>query len=211
MLNKKFIVILLLKLHLTIFCLKPTEFCILRQQECKGFYDRSQNYQIKCNKVKCHGTFKHACESNICSNNVTVCEDYSKMNMKQNILLSKQVLNLVFALRHMQERENIKSFKNQFKDCKNKVYEFKSNDFCVNGNNCKIILGYRYQVTRPSNCRCPRKKSFECDKYCTTNSIACDYYKSMRNKKQFANIKDIKECGNQNSTYYRPYYYLNTF
>ena len=209
MLNKTILVILLLKLHLTIIiCLKSTEFCVRKQQECKGFYDRTQNYEINCNKVKCHGTFKHECESNICSNNITACEDYSKLNMKQNILLSKQVLNLIFALRHMQERENIKSFKKQLKDCKNKIYEFKSNDFCENGRDCKIVLGYRYQITRLSSCRCPRKKSFECDKYCTTSSIACDYYKSMRNKEKFS---AIKECGNQNSTYYKPYYYLNTF
>ena len=93
MLNKKILVILMLKLHLTIFCLKSTEFCIRKQQECKGFYDRTQNYQIKCNKVKCHGTFKHECESNICSNNVTVCEDYYKMNIKENMIRMNNFLN----------------------------------------------------------------------------------------------------------------------
>jgi len=192
MLNKTILVILLLKLHLTIIiCLKSTEFCVRKQQECKGFYDRTQNYEIKCNKVKCHGTFKHECESNICSNNITACEDYSKMNIKENIIR----MNNFYESRQILDLEKIKYFKTHLKDCKIKIYEFKSNDFCVNERDCKIILGYLYQISRPFDCICPKNQSFKCDKYCTTSSID----KSMRNKKKFA---DIKKCANQKAINY---------
>ncbi len=69
MFNKKSFIILCLTLHLTIG-LKSSDFCSLKQQECKGFYDKQQNYEIKCNPIKCHGKFNYDCESNTCSNNL---------------------------------------------------------------------------------------------------------------------------------------------
>ncbi len=81
-------------------------------------------------------------------------------------------------------------------------------DFCLNGQNCVEIrkeltgFGFNYRkikINKKIDCKCPESKSFKCDKYCTTNSIACE------NKKQITNIT---ECGNHNITVHR---YLNNF
>jgi hypothetical protein len=44
-------------LHLTI-SLKSNDFCIVKQQDCKGFYDKDDNYKTKCEPVMCHGKYK---------------------------------------------------------------------------------------------------------------------------------------------------------
>ena len=46
MFQKKILIILFLTVDLTL-SLKSSDFCILKQQkECKGFYNKEQNYQI---------------------------------------------------------------------------------------------------------------------------------------------------------------------
>ena len=60
-------------IHLSVG-LKPTDLCIIRQ-ECKGFYDNQHKYQIKCESIKCHGTFNNDCGFNICSRSKNKCTD----------------------------------------------------------------------------------------------------------------------------------------
>ena len=68
----------------------------------------------------------------------------------------------------------------------------------------KEIVGFGFvyrslTTTRKIKCQCPAKQSFKCDnKYCTTHSFACDYYKS--NGKQLAKI--IRNCIKHNFTAY---------
>jgi len=62
-------------------------------------------------------------------------------------------------------RKKFKLFKEQIGECKNKIYEFESNDFCLNGQNCKK-KGYFsnwFQMSKNFDCKCPAKKSFKCE------------------------------------------------
>ena len=113
------------------------------------------------------------------------------------IAFERQPMKLMLSGNHLREKNQVKMFNKQIKDCKNKVYEFDSNDFCVNGRNCKTIqLGYGYnQKTKKVDCKCPSKQSFKCGKYCTTDSNACDYF-----NKKHKNLANIDDCGNQNTT-----------
>ena len=74
MLNKKSLINLFLLFNLAM-SIKTNNFCFIKQKECKGYY--KQHYQIKCELIKCHGTFKHECGStNICSDSITECSEY---------------------------------------------------------------------------------------------------------------------------------------
>ncbi len=73
LLNKKSIIFLvLLTSNLSITSLKLAGFCILKQQEWKGFYDNQHKYHFKCESIKFHGTFNNDCGFNICSRNKTI-------------------------------------------------------------------------------------------------------------------------------------------
>jgi hypothetical protein len=203
-----FIIILFLTIHQTA-CLKTTDFCLLKQenqeQECKGFYDRFQNYQTKCEKIQCHGTFNFQCGNNICSNTSAECSEYDKMYFHlKKILLAKSV-NPFISTRRLKEQNKIKSFNKKIKYCPNKMYEFKSDDFCMKRRACKISISHLSLMKKQISCRCPASKSFICEKYCAVNSIACDYLKSIKNNDQFASIKD---CDNKDITYFRPFFPL---
>ena len=203
--KKSFIIISCLTFHLTI-SLKATDFCFLKQdnqqQECKGFYDWFQIYQAKCDKIQCHGTFNFQCGLNICSNTSAECNEYDKMFLHLKRLLVAKSLNPFISARHLKEQNKIKSFNKHLKYCQNKIYEFKSDDFCFNeGRTCKTTFSHFSLMAKQTDCRCPTSKSFICEKYCAVNSIACDFYKSIKNNIQLAKIKD---CGNKNITYFRP-------
>ena len=73
MIYKKSLVFLL-TLHL-VATLKNIDFCIRKQQECKGFYDIQHNYHIQCDLIKCNEAFKNDCGFNICSKNKNISID----------------------------------------------------------------------------------------------------------------------------------------
>ncbi len=74
MFNKTSLTLILLALNLTT-CLIENDFCVRKKEECKGVYDKKQNYKIKCNLVECYGTYSNQCNNlNICSNNIIKCE-----------------------------------------------------------------------------------------------------------------------------------------
>jgi hypothetical protein len=85
--------------------------------------------------------------------------------------------------------------------CKNKIYKFESKDFCSNEGNCFVInnyfnaLGLIRKITNKIDCKCSSKQSFKCGKYCATNSIVCDFFRSNKIKSK------IIHCDNQNITY----------
>ena len=196
MLNKKILIILCLTLHLTV-SLKSLNFCHLKQQECKGFYDEKHNYHTKCESIKCNGAYKYECGSNnICTNNITECYKYTEMTMFFSVIIDQ----------HSNKINNNKLFNKYIKDCKNKTYKFKSNDYCQNGQKCKTIIYSSFtKISKPIDCQCPANQSFKCGKYCTTSSIACDYVILKSNKENTKRFLSIKDCGNHNSTYFKSY------
>jgi len=126
-------------------------------------------------------------------------------------------------MRHLQNGAvyiKFKFKKKHLKICEKKFYEFKSNDFCLNGNNCNEIREEKMKAfglfvfrnlttTRKIQCQCPAEQSFRCGKYhCTADSIARDYLKS--NGKQMAKI--LKNCHNHNITTYKtPFNIISRF
>ncbi len=160
MFNIKSLIIVLLFLH-SIICLKSNDFCIIKQKECKGFYDLKNNYKTKCNLIKCHGQFKYESSPNICSNNKTALDLYNKWL----ILIKENAIDSNAA-------KKFKLFNKHINDCKNKSYRFNSNDFCIKTKNCSLT----------------QLKRFECGKYCTINSISCNYYKSNEKNRNFGKI-----------------------
>ena len=144
MIKKLSLILLFLTLNLTI-SLKSTDFCIPKQQnECKGYYDRHKKYQIKCNTIKCHGTFNYDCGSEICSNNMTECKKYNYRKMFSNNAFRMRIV-LTSPTKQLSLKNGFKLFTKQLKECEYSLYEFNANDFCLNGKNCTIIHSYRHK------------------------------------------------------------------
>jgi hypothetical protein len=196
MFNKKYLILLFLTFHLTIG-LKSTDFCILKQKKCKGYYDGLGNYHVNCDLIKCHGKLSYNCELNICSKNEHDCNEYNKLQTYKKILFETQSFtNIMSEKKYLKERNKIELFNENIHECANKTYEYESNDFCLNGRNCKIIFEYGYRkFVKKIDCKCPNKQSFKCGKYCTLDSNACDYYFKTNNE---SFIKQINDCENDN-------------
>ena len=133
-------------------------------------------YQTKCELIKCFGRFNFnycGLNNNICSKNLmTECNEYNK------ILLNKYVKILI----GLEPSLNIKIINNNEKD--------KIKNFYKHIQNC-IRIQFKY-MNKKIDCKCPANNSFKCDnKYCATDSIACDLFKL--NKTLFVNIN---KCGN---------------
>jgi len=208
MLNKKAFIIIFLTLHLT-FSLKSIDYCIRKEKACKGFYDEKGKYKTKCESTKCHGTHNFECKLQICSINKMKCNEYNKELSKffKLIVDLKSSANPNFAAKNIKEIDK-NSFNNDIKDCQKKIYEFKSTDFCLNGQNCKEtkeeIKGFgftyrRFVTTVEIECKCPAEKSFKCGQYCTTGSMACEYQKSSVKP----SVTKIKDCGNHDLITYK--------
>jgi hypothetical protein len=203
MFNKKSFIILLLVLHITI-SLKSSEFCVIKQKVCKGFYDRLQKYQIECSIKECYGKFNISCGKNICSSNLNKCDEINKINLYTKITNELKAFDPIFAGKYSKERRKVYMFNKQIKYCENQIYEYSSNDFCLDGNKCRTTLGYGYlKMIKKSDCICPKNKTFKCGKYCAIDSIACDFYTTHKNE---TNIGIIKDCGNNNSSYFKSYF-----
>ena len=203
MFSKKIIILLFLTVHLTL-SLKPTEFCIIKQKECKGYHDKNQIYNTNCSLIKCHGKLKYECVSNnLCSKNKIGCQHFVEFDA---------YLKLINKLKYKSAKyseviKEMKNFKKILKECPKMIYAIVSNDFCLNGKNCFEIkndligFGYNYRKLKTAekiDCKCPKRQSFKCGEYCSTSSIACDYHKSAKNEKL---ISQIKDCGNNNRIY----------
>ena len=196
---KKVLILLFLIFNLT-FALKSSNFCVPKQQECKGYYDDNQNYKIKCNTIKCNGLYQTKCGLNMCSQNRNDCKEFKRLNTYIKI---KQQLK---PTKIKEKNNTMNSFRKHIKDCKYKIYKFELKDFCLNSNDCKTFLGHRYKMVKQVDCKCPNEKNYICGKYCTTDSIACNYFQLLNETKY--NFLNIKNCGNQNSVYMKPYFTL---
>lgn len=204
MFNRVSIVFLFFLTINSTICLKSTDLCTLKQKECKGFYDEQENYHIECHLVKCYGSFNYECDTYICSRNKTECDEYKRLNVHINNLTNEKQANSdpKIAANNLKEIAKFKMFNRVIQECPIKIYEFNSNDFCLNEINC---IEKNLNLNKEIDCKCPTNHSFVCTKYCTTDSNACDYFKSVsKNENSFANIND---CNNFNITATRPYKY----
>jgi len=204
MFNRVSIVFLFFLTINSTICLKSTDLCTLKQKECKGFYDEQENYHIECHLVKCYGSFNYECDTYICSRNKTECDEYKRLNVHINNLTNEKQANSdpKIAANNLKEIAKFKMFNRVIQECPIKIYEFNSNDFCLNEINC---IEKNLNLNKEIDCKCPANHSFVCTKYCATDSAACDYFKSVsKNENSFAYIND---CNNFNITATRPYKY----
>jgi hypothetical protein len=105
-----------------------------------------------------------------------------------------QSINSIITSDQIKTKKSFKMFNKQIRSCQNQNYEFKSDDFCLNGRICRLVHRFRYRkITEEYECKCPIKQRFKCGKYCAKDSISCDYFKLNEKRHYFANIKD---CGN---------------
>jgi len=93
----------------------------------------------------------------------------------------------------------------KIKKCSEANYELKSNDFCLNGKNCFVeqIMWTGRRLTKQKNkidCPCKGKYSFHCGrKFCTTESIACNAFKSKELKNELKLNETLNFCRNDNT------------
>jgi hypothetical protein len=131
---------------------------------------------------------------------MTECKKYNKIKLIQNQSFRTRIV-LTLTTKHLMEKNDFELLNKQIKDCAYRIYKFNSNDFCLNGKDCKMIHRYRHKkIIKQIDCKCPNKQSFKCEKYCTIDSLACDFYKSKENKQYFQNIT---LCGNHDITTFK--------
>ncbi len=207
MLNKKSVIFLFLALQLTL-SLKSTDYCI-KQQECKKMNETNKMHHTKCSFIKCNGKLNYECFSDICTKNEIECKNLIQADSFMKKMNTLKIYIPKFADRHSKITNKIKSFKKDIKKCENNIYKFGPNNFCINGQNCIEVIkdmkgfGFNYRkltTFKKIDCKCPSKKSFKCGKYCASDSLACDFFKSNENEKHLSNISD---CGNHNVTTYK--------
>ena len=109
----------LLALDLTIG-LKLNDFCIEKQQECKGFYNENQSYHTKCELIKCHSKFNNSCGLNYCSRKKTECIQFHDLNSQMNILIPRMV---PFQIKVPQIVYEKLSFQNLIKEVNLKIWQ----------------------------------------------------------------------------------------
>ena len=200
MFHKKSLIIAMMRLYL-IVCLKPNDFCQFKQA-CNSLNDEQQQDNVNgCGStMKCPETFSHDCGFNICSKNITECKKYNDGKFYLSIELEAKTMPAVSA-KHVMEKKRFKLFNKQIKECEYKLNKLKSADYCLNGINCILINRFKYhKYHKQIDCECPSEQSFKCGRYCTKDSLACDFYKQNKNKKHFQNIT---HCGNDNITTFK--------
>jgi hypothetical protein len=183
-LNKASLILLIFLIALnTIFCIKSSDFCSLKQK-----------------LDECQGLFSYKCGSEICAKNMANCIDYLQMNSYLISLLTNKVIDPKLTVKFKFENNRIHVFNRYVKKCDIK---YRVRDFCLNGRNCtekklsNTKLGYKY-VTYEADCKCPASHIFSCGKYCSNSFESCNYFKS--NEKISKNFKKINKCRNQKTS-----------
>lgn len=165
------------------------DYCIRVQNQCKGEYDSSHNYEIKCQKTKCEGKLSYKCGSDYCAENKRSCD---------------VIFNLMFLLRSYKglllfekELEKYTNFIQKINHCSVEQYTLKSEDVCLNGGGCYSVSGFSFRmslnkVSKSIDCPCRGNHSYHCgEKYCTAHSDACEALN--RN-----GLNVSQNCGNSN-------------
>jgi hypothetical protein len=202
--NRKILIITILVLveFNLIYCMKTTNFCRIKQVK--------EEEDIP----KCFGKFRFDC-GHFCSKNLTECNEYKQLNSNVKILIGLEP-SFHTMIRNNQLVDKLETFNKHIKICHptniNNIYELNKNDFCLTGSNCyeKIItpwgFGYNY-IKKKIDCKCPIEQSFQCGKYCTSDSIACDFAKS-NTLFVITNIiiNNNNKCNNDNLSIIRPFF-----
>jgi len=180
-LNKASLILLIFLIAFNlIFCIKPSDFCGLKQK-----------------LDECQGLFSYKCGSDVCAKNITDCNLFLQMNSYLILLLKIKLIDTKQVDKYKLESKKILTFNKHVKKCDIK---YRVRDFCLNGRNCtekklsNTKLGYKY-VTYEADCKCPESHIFSCGKYCSSSFESCNYFKS--NEKISKNFKKISKCGNQ--------------
>ena len=104
---KKILLTIFFAFHLTL-SLKSIDFCIAKQETCKGFYDEQHDYQTKCEPNKCHGKFSYDCVSNTCSLNRKSCNEYKiALSRFLQIINDLKASDSVFSSKHLAEINSV--------------------------------------------------------------------------------------------------------
>ncbi len=178
-------------------CLKSNDVCFQNQKECKGFYDKQENYQLKCEPIRCSQKLSFQCGLGVCTKNITECNEYNKLNLYiQNLVTTKtNISDTSNEVKHLKERFRFRTFIKHVQICSHKIYKFNPDDFCYLSK--RECFEKNIEIMRQNfSCKCPTNQSFICGKYCAFNSISCDFYK--KNGKKIDN--NIKDCENRNTT-----------
>lgn len=214
----RLILCLLIASHLSM-SLKSNDLCSLVQEECKGSYDSSQKYEIKCQLADCNGKYPYKCGQDKCSIDQKSCDSYLYFTLASNSYKYKNDMDKFAFIRfnlktmHNMERKKYKFFNENVQNCTVRFYEYKPSDVCLIGNYClekrKIFKAYGSNyLIKKANCTCTGAHSFHCDKnYCTNHKSACDYLKS-KPLKQLPGSATIKPCLHKNTIINRKFYLL---
>ena len=156
-----------------VFNIDPSEYCLNKNRECKGLYNRARVYSVKCEQLKCAGIHSHSCENEYCSTSKKTCS---------NLLLINKIIRSISAY-NLQEKalQKYNSFIQNLTVCPAVKYELKEDDICLNTRSCMYVeshvtdeMGKKHLV-----CPCFGKTAFHCDtRYCASQSRACDAIKA---------------------------------
>ena len=90
-LNKTSLILLIFSIALnTIFCLKSSDFCGLKQK-----------------LDECQGLFSYKCGSDVCAKNIANCIDYLQMNSYLILLLTNKVIDPKLTVKFKFENNKI--------------------------------------------------------------------------------------------------------
>ena len=173
-------------------------FCKVTQKKCVGSYNFLNFYKENCKNIECSGKHKYVCGQNICASSEDEC------NLYLHLLKIYKYGPLIF---NNEEKKLLEKFKNNLSKCTFSKYTFRENDFCLNEGNCiEKTRGSRstraIYSSKKVACKCKNKLSYHCGKYCSVDSMACDYLKEQNTT--LSTMRSInKKCGNKNKIFLR--------
>ena len=168
-----------------IVCLKPNNFCIKFDKECKQAL-ASKN-KTNCKKITCYGEYSYDC-GDYCSSDLKVCKKFQKLRFQINY----------FALPNLKNIIKYKDLIKKIDDCSKKNYDLNPNNVCSNNciNKSKIQRKGFKELIFKSSCKCDDKYPYRCgEKYCSKNVLSCNQLIKINLSDSIK--KRIKSCENQ--------------
>ena len=156
-------------------------FCKINERKCVGSYNFLNIYQVNCKNVECIGEYKYACGKDKCAKTQEDCDLYLLLLEMYKFSKFFHSYNKIF---NIEEKKAFKIFNNKLQECPLNKNTFKEDDFCLNESNCvEKTRSFRsvraIYSSKKVECKCTDKLSYHCGKYCTLDSIACDFLKEQ--------------------------------
>jgi len=177
---KLYFVVLILMVHGSVG-MKPFNFCKKANQKCVGSYNQNNVYEEKCELDKCSSSdqFKYDCGfDSVCARNKLSCRQLNETRMF--------IKNIDLLYTRIHEMNKFRKYISNFNACPLGKVLLKSNDICLNGQNCFYVEpshDKKRLIKKPIICPCRAQRSYHCgDFYCATNSITCDLMITAKNK-----------------------------